>query len=779
MQKFGIGQSVQRFEDPRLLRGHGQFVNDTFLHNQAHAVVLRSPHAHARIKSIDTAAAMAAPGVLAVYSGADYAGSGLGAPAPVMKRTRIDGSPMFARPHPVIARDIVHYVGEPVAMIVAETLAQARDASELVEVDYEPLPANVNGARAVQPGAPAVWAECPDNRSHVQELGDKAATDAAFAKAAHVVKRRYEVTRLHAQYMEPRGVVGDYDVKNERYVLYADVQYPHRVREMLSNRVFKLPAHRVHVITHDVGGGFGTKGWQYPEHRLMLWAAKLLGRPVKWNCERSEVILADEHARENITEIELALDADGKFLAMRANVEANVGAYVSSDRNLLAPFGATRALTSTYAIPVAHAQTHAVMSNCNSTAPYRGAGRPEAIYVIERLIDDAARELKLDATELRRKNLIAPSAMPLKTALGYNYDCGEFERGMDMTIKAADIAGFAQRREEAKGRGKLRGISLINAIEMAAGAGIEEAEVRFNTGGTATVIVGTKNQGQGHETMYKQILAERLGLDPAEVEFVDGDTDRLAYGMGTSGSRSTVMGGSAVCVAAEKLVQKGRKIAAHMLEAAEADIVFAQGNFTVTGTDKSVAIKEVARAAFQPAKLPKGLEPGFYETGTFNSTDFTFPNGAHSCEVEIDPDTGEVQLINYVVVDDVGTVINPMTLKGQIHGGVAQGAGQILMEKIVYDEETGQLLSASFMDYAIPRASDMCDMEIHSNPVLTKRNPLGAKGAGEAGVVGAMPAVMNAIADALAQAGVTHFDMPASSERVWRAIQSAKAGAVH
>ena len=774
MQKFGIGQSVQRFEDPRLLRGHGQFVNDTFLHNQAHAVVLRSAHANALIKSVNTASASVTAGVLAVYTGADYAAAGLGAPAPTMKRTRSDGSPMFARSHPVLARDRVHYVGEPVAMIVAETLSQARDAAELVEVDYEPLPAVVNGARAVQPGSPAVWEECPDNRSHVQAVGDKAGTDAAFARAAHVVKRRYEITRLHAQYMEPRGVVGDYDARNERYVLYADVQYPHRVREMLSGRVFKLPAHRVHVITHDVGGGFGTKGWQYPEHRLMLWAARQLGRPVKWNCERSEVILADEHARENITVIELALDAEGRFLALRVDVEANVGAYVSSDRNLLAPFGATRALTGTYAIPVAYAQTHAVMTNCNSTAPYRGAGRPEAIYVIERLIDDAARELKLDPIELRRKNLIAPSSMPLKTALGYNYDCGEFEKGMDMTLAAADVAGFAQRREEARQRGKLRGLSVINAIEMASGAGIEEAEVRFNTGGTATVIVGTKNQGQGHETMYKQILAERLGLDPAEVEFVDGDTDRLAYGMGTSGSRSTVMGGSAVYLAAEKLIAKGRKIAAHLLEAAEADLVFAQGQFTVTGTDKSVAIKEVARAAFQPAKLPKGLEPGFYETGTFNSTDFTFPNGAHACEVEIDPDTGEVKMINYVVVDDVGTVINPVTLKGQIHGGVAQGAGQILMEQIVYDEESGQLLSASLLDYAIPRASDMCNMEVHSNPVPTKRNPLGAKGAGEAGVVGAMPAVMNAIADALAQVGVRHFDMPANSERVWRAIQAAK-----
>jgi carbon-monoxide dehydrogenase large subunit len=771
--KYGIGQSVTRFEDPRLLRGHGNFVNDVNLPGQAYAVLVRSPHAHARLKSLDVSAARSAPGVVAVYTNAEYAASGLGAPAPIMKRTKADGSPMFARGHPMLAKDRVKYVGEPVAMVMAETLAQAKDAADLVNAGYEPLPAVVIGEQAAKPGSPVVWDECPDNISHMVEHGNKAATDAAFQGAAQIVRRRYVVTRLHAQYLEPRGVVAEYDARDERYVLYADVQYPHRVREMLANRVFKLPQHRIHVITRDVGGGFGTKGWQYPEHRLMLWAARKLGRPVKWNCERSEVILADEHARDNITEIELALDLGGKFLALRARILANLGAYISSDRNLLAPFGAMRALTGVYAIPAAYARIDAVMTNCGSSAPYRGAGRPEAIFAIERLIDDAARELKLDPIELRRSNLIPPSAMPLKTPLGYNFDCGEFARNMDITLAESDHAGFAARREEARRRGKLRGIAVINAIEMAAGAGIEMSEIRFNSSGTATLIMGTKNQGQGHETTFKQILAQQLGLDPAEVEFVDGDTDKLAYGMGTAGSRSVVMGGSALCLAADKLIAKGRKLSAHLMEAAEADIVFAEGKFTVAGTDKSLGIKEVARAAFQHAKLPEGFEPGFYETGTFNASDFTFPNACHVCEVEIDPDTGEVQVVRYVVTDDVGTVINPLTLKGQIHGGVVQGAGQILMERIVYDPDSGQLLSASLMDYALPRADDFCNIEVHSNPVPTKRNPLGAKGAGEAGVVGAMPAVMNAIMDALSQAGVKEFDMPATPDRVWRALQGA------
>ncbi len=574
--------------------------------------------------------------------------------------------------------------------------------------------------------------------------------------------------------MEPRGALGVYDAGEDRYTLYADVQYPHRVRNALASNIFQVPEHQIRVIVGDIGGAFGTKGWQYPEHRLTLWAARTLRRPVKWACERREAIPADEHARDNVSDAELALDADGRFLALRVRTLANVGAYVSSDRNLLATFSNVPTLVGVYAFPAAHAQVLSVLTNTNSTAPYRGAGRPESTFVIERLIDDAARELGMDRVELRRKNLIDPAAMPYKTALGVTYDCGEFRKNMDEALDIADIAGFPARREASRQRGRLRGWAVVNPIEQAAGPQPEFAEIRFSPSGSATVFMGTKNQGQGHETTFKQILHERLGIDPAEVRYIDGDTDRVAFGMGTMGSRSTVIGGSALWTAADKVIAKGRKIAARLLEAAEADIVFADGRFTVTGTDKAVAIKEVARAAFQPAQLPPGLEPGFYETGTFAPKQATWPNGCHVCEAEVDPDTGAVTLDRYVIVDDVGTVINPVTLKGQIHGGVAQGVGQALMEQVVYEPGSGQLLTASFMEYAMPRADTFPDMEIHSSPVPTKLNPLGAKGAGEAGTVGALPVVINAVINALEPLGVRELDMPASSDRVWQAIQSAR-----
>ena len=774
MGEFGIGQSVKRFEDTRLLRGLGRFINDVNLPGQAYAVLLRSPHAHAAIKSISADAARAAPGVLAVYTHAEYAAAGLGTTAPAIKRTRPDGTPMFGRVHPVLAKDRVRYVGEPVALIVAGTLAQAKDGAELIEVDYEPLPVIVSTADAASPGSPAVWEECPDNVSHVWQTGDAAAAAAAFRNAAHVVKRRYVISRVHAQFMEPRGALGDYDAREDRYVLYADVQYPHRVRQVLADRVFKVPEYKVRVIAGDVGGGFGTKGWQYPEHRLVLWAARQLGRPVKWSCERSEAILADEHGRDNVTDVELALDKDGKFLALRARTSANIGAYLSSDRNLLSIFTSVPALVGVYAIPAAHAHVTAVITNSNATAPYRGAGRPEAIYCIERLIDEAARELGRDPVELRRKNLIPASAMPYKTALGFTYDCGDFARNLEDALKASDYAGFQARRETSKRRGKLRGIGLANAIERAASPGLEYAEIRFNPGGTGMLLMGSKAQGQGHETTFKQIVAERLGLDPTDLQYVDGDTDKVAFGIGTNGSRSTVIGGSAAWIASGKLVEKGKKIAAHLLEAAEADVSFANGRFTVAGTDRGLSFKEVARAAFNHAQLPKGVEPGFYESGTFSPANDTFPNGTHVCEVEVDPETGGVEVVAYLVVDDVGTVINPLTLKGQIHGGVAQGLGQVLMEQVAYDPASGQLLSASFMDYAMPRATDLPEMTVKSNPVPTKLNPLGAKGAGEAGTVGALPAVMNAILDALAPLGVKSLDMPATTDKVWRAIREAR-----
>ena len=772
MGQYGIGQSVKRFEDPRLVRGEGRFHNDVNLPGQAHVVVVRSLHAHGRILSIETAAAAGAPGVLAVFTGADLARDSLGTMKMTLKRKRPDGSPMWAPPHRGLTQDRVRYVGDPIALVIAETLAQAEDAAELVQVEYEPLPSVTSTAEAVG-GAP-VWDECADNISNVFEIGDKAAAEAAFARAAHVVRRRYVITRVHAQYMEPRGALGAYDPGEDRYTLHADVQYPHRVRNALASNIFQVPEHQIRVIVGDVGGAFGTKGWQYPEHKLVLWAARKLGRPVKWQCERREAIPADEHARDNVSEAELALDAGGRFLAIRVRTLANVGAYISSDRNLLATFGNVVTVVGVYAFPAAHVQVLAVLTNTSSTAPYRGAGRPEATYVIERLIDDASRELGMDRLELRRKNLILASAMPYKTALGTTYDCGEFAKSMERALVLADVAGFPARRDASRRRGLLRGLGVVNAIERAAGPAPEFAEIRFAPSGSATVFMGTKNQGQGHETTFKQILHERLGLDPAEVRYIDGDTDRVAFGMGTMGSRSTVIGGTALWTAADKVIAKGKKIAARLLEAAEGDIAFADGKFNVVGTDRAVAIKEVALAAFQPVQLPPGLEPGLYETGTFAPKQDTWPNGCHVCEVEVDPDTGAVALVSYVIVDDVGTVINPLTLKGQIHGGIAQGVGQALMEQVVYEPESGQLLTASFMEYAMPRADSFCDVRIESNPVPTKLNPLGAKGAGEAGTVGALPVVINAVMDALAPLGVRELDMPASSERVWAAIEAAK-----
>ncbi|MCI0546339.1 MAG: xanthine dehydrogenase family protein molybdopterin-binding subunit [Candidatus Rokubacteria bacterium] len=772
MGQFGIGQPIKRFEDARLLRGEGRYHADVRLPGETHAVLVRSPHPHARLRALDTRAAVRAPGVVAVLTGADVARDGLGAMRMTLKRSRPDGSPMFASPHRGLTTDRVRYVGDPVALVVAESRGEARDAAELVAVEWEPLPSVTATAEAILPGAPAVWDECPDNISNVFEAGDGAAAAAAIARAVRVIRRRYVISRVHAQYLEPRGAIGVYDAGEERYTLYADVQYPHRVRHALATNIFKIPEHQIRVIAGDVGGGFGTKGWQYPEHRLVLWAARRIGRPVKWACERHEALLADEHARDNVTEAELALDADGRFLGLRVRTLANVGAYVSSDRNLLATFSNVSTLVGVYAFPAAHVHVTCVLTHTSATAPYRGAGRPESTYVIERLIDDAARELGLDPVALRRRNLI-PAAMPYRTALGMTYDCGEFERSMDAAVGAADVAGFPARREAARRRGRRRGLAVVNAIERAASPGPEFAEIRFTPSGAAMILMGTKNQGQGHETTFKQILHERLGLDPAGVRFIDGDTDRVGFGMGTMGSRSTVIGGTALALAADKVIAKGRKIAARMLEAAEADVIFTDGGYRVAGTDRAVALPEVARVAFQPARLPPGLEPGLYETGTFSPAADTWPNGCHVCEVEIDEATGAVALERYVVADDVGTVINPVTLKGQIHGGVAQGVGQALMEEVVYDRESGQLLTSSFMEYAIPRAGDLCDMHVESHPVPTTLNPLGVKGAGEAGTVGALPAVMNAIIDALAPLGVRHLDMPATSERVWRAIQAA------
>ncbi len=753
-EKYGIGQPVARFEDPRLLRGEGRYINDIVVPGMAHLAYLRSPHARARIVAIDARAALAAPGVLGVFTVEDLERDGVGSTAPTIKRNRADGRPMFWRAHPGLAKGMVRHVGDPVAIVVAQTLPQAKDAAELVQIDYEALPIT-----------DPVWDECPDNVSNVFDIGNRTATEAAFAAAAHVVKRSYSVSRVHAQCMEPRGAIGEWDRGAGRYTLHCDVQYPHRVREVLAG-VLKVAENRIRVVSNDVGGAFGAKGWAHLEHRHVLWLARKLGCAVKWTCDRSEAILADEHARDVSAEIELAFDAGHGILALRARNVSALGAYVSTDRNLLPSFANLGSLVGMYTIPAAHVTVAGVFSHTHSLAPYRGNGRPEAIYLLERLMDDAARELGVDRVELRRRNLI--KSFPHKTAISFTYDCGDFEKGLDKALQLSRWNDFEKRKDESKARGKLRGIGLANAIERAAAPGIEYAEVRFEPGGTATLMVGSKSQGQGHETIYRQIAATRLGLAPEDLRVIEGDTDAVAFGAGSFGSRTVAIGGTALWLAADKVIAKGKRIAAHLLEAAEADVSFAAGRFSIAGTDRGLSLKEVARASFAFAALPAGVEPGLFENATFSPLQETFPNGTHVCEVEVDPDTGSVELASYVVVDDVGTEINPLTLHGQVAGGIVQGLGQILMERIVYDPESGQLLTGSFMDYAMPRAGDLCGFEVGHNTVPTKLNPLGAKGAGEAGTVGALAAAMNAIVDAL---GTEEIEMPTTAERVWQALR--------
>jgi carbon-monoxide dehydrogenase large subunit len=776
MGQFGIGQAVQREEDPRLLRGQGEFVADVSRPRMAYGYVLRSPHAHARVRGIDTHAAQQMPGVLAVYTSADLKADGIGTLKVRMPRKRPDGAPIFTSPHPGLAREETHFVGDQVAYVVAETLAEAKDAAERIEVDYEPLPSVVLTSDAVKPGARAVWANCPDNISNIFELGDKAAVDGAFAKAHHVTRQHFVISRIMHNAIEPRGIVAEYDQRFGRFTLNGCIGSIHGARRAFAEDIFKIPENRFRVVSGDIGGAFGSKGVTAPENTLALYAARKLGRPVKWVAERSECFLSDDHCRDNVTDAELALDKDGHFLALRVKTLANLGAYLSADSNLLPTFSNLGTLAGVYRTPAIQVTVLGVFTNTTATAPYRGAGRPEACYVIEGIIDRAARELGIDRIELRRRNLIPPSAMPFKTGLVYTYDCGEFETCMNKALDHARVDSFEARRAESRKRGKLRGLGIVNAIERAAAPpGGETAEIRFNATGSVTFLTGTTAQGQSHETMYKIILSDKLGIDSSEINFIQGDTDKVVWGVGTFGSRAAVIGGSAAVVAAEKIIAKGKKIAAHIFEAAEADIEFAKGSFAVAGTDKRLPIKEIARAAFTPGRIPKGMEPGLFEIGVFEPTAQTFPYGTHICELEIDEDTGKITIERYLAVDDVGTVINALTLHGQVHGGVAQGIGQAISEAIVYDKESGQLLSGSFMDYGMPRADDLCAIEVDDHAVPTKINPLGAKGAGEAGTVGALPAVMNAALDALTALDIRHIEMPLTPERVWRAIRAARA----
>ncbi len=535
--------------------------------------------------------------MLGVYTSADLVADGLGASAVALRRKGPDGAPMFWKSHLGLAEGRVRHVGDPVAAVVAETLMQARDAAELVDIVYDDLPSVTRTASTILPGSPSVWDECPGNLCNIHETGDRAATDAAFASAAHVVKRTYTITRVHSQYMEPRGALGSYDPGEDRYTLECDSQYPHRIREVLAREVFRIPEHRVRVVSGNVGGAFGGKGWAYTEHRLVLWLAKKLGRPVKWACDRSEALLADEHSRDFVSEAELALDADGRFLALRVHTLCNLGAYMSSDRQLTPTFSNIGSLVGVYDFHAAHVRVSSVYSNTNPTGPYRGAGRPEAIYVLERLVDDAAAELGMDRIDLRRRNMLPATAFPYQTALTFTYDCGDFHKGLDDALVLGDCAGFAARRQDAATRGRLRGLGIANAIERAGAPGMEYAEIRFEPGGTATLLMGSKDQGQGHDTTFRLIASQQLGLPPEDFRFIDGDTDKVAYGTGTFGSRSTAIGGSALAAAADKIIAKGTRIAAHLLEAGEADVMFADGRFTIAGTDRGIGLKEVAKAS--------------------------------------------------------------------------------------------------------------------------------------------------------------------------------------
>ncbi|HEY8275249.1 MAG TPA: xanthine dehydrogenase family protein molybdopterin-binding subunit [Pseudolabrys sp.] len=767
MGEFAIGQGVSRFEDPRLVRGGGRYTDDIKLPGLVHGVVLRSPHAHAKIRSIDIAGAKTASGVLAVLTSADIKAAGYGdLPVPGGLKRR-DGSPMYRPRYPILAEDRVRWVGDSVAFVVAETVAQALDAAEMITVDYEELPAVTSTAEAPKPGAPRVWDDCPDNICFVELIGDKAAVDAAFARAAHVTRHRFVINRVTAATMEPRGAVGDYNATDGRYTIYTPIQRPHPTRADLA-KVLKVPESKVRIVTGDTGGSFGMKSPIFNETPLVLLASKLTGRPVKWISTRTEAFLSDAQARDNVTDAELALDKDGNFIAFRVKTFAAIGAYLQHAMPAFVLNAGT--LAGVYRTPAMHVDITAVFSNTNPMRPYRGNGRPEAAYVIERMVDLTAAELGMEPSELRRRNYVPPSAMPFKTGLTFTYDSGEFEKNMDLALDLADRMGVKGRKAEARKRGKLLGFGLSNTIERAGAPSTEGAEVRFDRSGSLILFSGSNSQGQGHETVFKQLVCDRLGLDPKEAQYIQGDTDQVFYGEGTGGSRSATLAGSAFHLATEKVVTKARAIAATMLKVEEADLKFDEGVFSTNKTNRTLSVKEIAAASFDTANLPSGIEPGLFATAVYKAPVNNYPNGCHICELEIDRETGKVEITRYSVVDDFGTVLNPLLLHGQVHGGIAQGAGQALMEDIHFDA-SGQLVTASFMDYAMPHAHDLCDMEVESNPVPTKTNPLGVKGAGEAGCVGALPAVANALVDALSEFGVKHIEMPATPERIWRAMR--------
>ena len=768
-----IGKAIPREEDIRLLQGHGRYTEDVNVLHQAHAFVLRSPLAHAQIKIINVSTAKQAPGVLAVLTGEDVEKRGLGRLTPAARGQRSDGSPGYACPQPLLAQERVRYSGEAIVFIVAETPYQAQDAAEMIEIEYDELQAITSVDDALSSGAGAIWDDNPGNEAYCFEKGDAAATAAAFANAEHIIKHRVHVNRVTGNPMENRGCIGEYDPFEERYTLRATVQSAHGIRQQIAGQILKIPQTRLRVICDNMGGGFGTRGGCHPEYSLALWASETIGRPVKWVADRSEGIMTDEQARGGLVDCELALDADYNFLALKTHTKVPIGAYFGNDRNLRTATGGLGGLAGVYGIPAIHAKVTGGFTNMIGNAQYRGGAKPEPVYVLEVMVDVAARQLGINPIELRRLNTIGPEKMPFRTCFGDIYDCGDFVRNFEECLSAGDYGNFEERWEESKARGKILGIGSSNSVTGVASTNFEHVEIRFDPSGNITLLSGAMDHGQGHATTFKQVLADALEIDTDGIEYRYGDTDKVAHGIGTFNARCAVFVSGAVINAAEKIIEKGKKIAAHLLEAAASDIEYNRGQFSVAGTDHAISLIEVAKTAFQKSKLPLEIEPGLYEHGEFGMGQGqapTYPNGVHIAEVEIDPDTGKIELVRYTAVDDAGTILNPILFDGQVHGGIVQGAGQILMEDVHYEPETGQLLSASFMDYCMPRADDFCNFNIAANEIPTARNPLGVKGVGEAGTVGAMPAVMNAINDALARAGALPIEMPAKQEKVWRTL---------
>ena len=790
MSGQGMGASVTRKEDRRFLLGKGKYTDDLVLPNQTWAVFVRSPHAHAAIRKIDASQALKAPGVLAVLTGEDVAADELGSIPCGWTIKNKDGSTMVAPPHPALALGKARHAGDPVAMVIAETKAQAKDAAQLVVVDYDPLPAVAHLSAAVREGAPVVWDEAPGNVCFDWHLGDAAATDAAFAQADRVVKIDLTNNRVVPNAIEPRAANGHYDDVDGRYTLYTTSQNPHLIRLLCGAFTLKVPEHKLRVVAPDVGGGFGSKIFHYAEELLVLWASKRVGRPIKWTAERSESFLSDAHGRDHISHGELALDADGKFIGLRVSTLANMGAYLSTFAPAIPTYLYATLLSGPYAIPAIYAEVKAIFTHTVPVDAVRGAGRPEASYLLERLVDKAARETSADRVELRRKNFIRTDQFPYQTAVALQYDVGDYHSTLDMALKAIDYPKLADRKAASKARGKLRGFGISTYIEacgiapsalvgaLGAGAGLyEAATVRVHPTGSVTVFTGSHSHGQGHETTFAQLVVEKLGVPIENVEVVHGDTDRIPFGMGTYGSRSAAVGGSALVKAMDKIVDKGKKIAAHLLEASVADIEFADGKYRVAGTDREKTFGEIAFTAYVPHNYPiETVEPGLEDSAFYDPKNFTFPAGCHCVEVEVDPETGVVEVVDVAIADDVGVIINPMIVDGQAHGGLAHGIGQALYEEAVYDAE-GQLLSGSFLNYTMPRAADLPNFKVGNHVTACTHNPTGIKGVGEVGAIGVPPAVINAVLDALAPVGVTHIDMPATPEKVWRAIRAAGGGA--